>query len=804
MGMKAVDGLGTYEGMLWYRNPAAEWVDALAVGNGRLGGMVYGGIFREHISLNEDTLWSGHPYDPNNREAAAYLETVQKLVFEGKYPEAQRTIEEHMLGPWSESYQPLGDLYLELEETGKAEHYRRELDLNDAVCRTRFTLNGVRYVRETFVSAVDQVMVVRFTADQPGRIAVRASLDSQLRHQALRVSADKLAMKGRSPSHVEPLHARSNDPVIYEEGRGIRFEAQLLALPEGGATTEDGEGRIRIEGADAVTFLLAASTSFNGFDKNPVLEGRNPAELCRSCLDAAAKLSYGELLDRHVQDYRALYGRVELELDAPGLQHLPTDERIRALREDKTDEQLAVLFFQFGRYLLLSSSRPGTQAANLQGIWNQSMRPPWSCNYTVNINTQMNYWPAEVCNLAECHEPLFRLLEDLRIAGRETASAHYKARGWVSHHAVDLWRITTPSGGPSGGPASWAYWPMGGAWLSQHVWEHYRFGGDRTFLSQVGYPIMKEAALFFLDYLIEDADGYLVSNPSTSPENTFALPDGRKAAVSMDATMDIALLRELFGNCMEASDHLGIDRELRLELAAARARLRPFQIGRRGQLQEWFSDFEEAEPGHRHMAHLYPLHPGGELDHRRTPELANACRVSIDLRLQHEGEDAVGWCFAWLISLFARLDDGEMAHRYLTKLLKNPFDNLFNAHRHPKLTFYPLTIEANLGATAGIAEMLLQSHAGELNLLPALPEAWKGGRVSGLRARGGFTVSLAWTDCVLSEAVIASANGEHCRIRTDGNVQVTAGTEAVEVREIAPCVVEFRTEPGVTYTITRC
>lgn len=791
------------EGMLWYRNPAAEWVEALAVGNGRLGGMVYGGIFQERIALNEDTLWSGHPSDPNNREAAAYLEKARKLVFEGKYPEAQRTIEEHMLGPWSESYQPLGDLYLGLEEAGEAENYRRELDLNDAVCRTRFTLNGVRYVRETFVSAADQVMVVRFTADQPGRIAVRASFDSQLRHQVHRVSADKLAMQGRSPSHVEPLHARSDDPVIYEEERGIRFEAQLLALPEGGAAADAWEGRIRIEGADAVTFLLAAATSFNGFDKDPVLEGRNPSELCRSYLEAAAKRSYTELLDRHVRDFRSLYGRVEFELEAPGQQHLPTDERIRALREGKEDEQLAVLFFQFGRYLLLSSSRPGTQAANLQGIWNQSVRPPWSCNYTVNINTQMNYWPAEVCNLAECHEPLFRLLEDLRIAGRETALAHYKARGWVSHHAVDLWRVTTPSGGPSKGPASWAYWPMGGAWLCQHLWEHYRFGGDRTFLASTAYPIMKEAASFFLDYLVEDADGCLVSNPSTSPENTFTLPDGRKAAVSLDATMDIALIGELFGNCMKASDLLGIDRELHLELAAARARLHPFRIGRRGQLQEWYLDFEEAEPGHRHMAHLYPLHPGSEIDMRGTPELASACRVSIDLRLLHEGEDAVGWCFAWLISLFARLEDGEMSHRYLTKLLKNPFDNLFNAHRHPKLTFYPLTIEANLGATAGIAEMLLQSHAGELNLLPALPGAWKGGRISGLRARGGFTVSLAWSDHSLREAVIASANGEVCRIRTHGTVQVTVGSETVEVREIAPCVFEFPTEPGIKYTISR-
>ncbi|MFC5653652.1 glycoside hydrolase N-terminal domain-containing protein [Paenibacillus solisilvae] len=699
------------------------------------------------------------------------MDGARKLIFEGKYPEAQQMIEEHMLGPWTASYQSMGDLYIQLDGNGEASDYRRELSLNDAVCRTQFTLNGVRYSRETFVSAVDQIMVVRMTADQPGKVSLQASLDSLLNHSTRKGAPDMIILSGQSPSRVDPFHAKSTEPVIYEEEKGVRFEVQLRALPEG--------GRVEAHG-------------------NRLWE--NAAGLCREWLARAAEYSYDELLQRHLADYRELFGRVELELNAPGLQELPTDERIQALRDGEADEQLAVLFFQFGRYLLIASSRPGTQPATLQGIWNDRARPPWACNYTVNINTQMNYWLAETCNLAECHMPLFDMLEDLRSSGKETARVHYKARGWVSHHSVDLWRITTPSGGPSQGPASWAFWPMAGAWLCQHLWEHYWFGGDRAFLEGRAYPIMREAALFFLDWLVPDSEGYLVTNPSTSPENTFIGPDGRKSAVSLGSTMDNSLIWELFTHCIEASAILDTDEELRKELTAARAKLRPLAVGRHGQLQEWFEDFEEAEPGHRHMAHLYALHPGHQIDKRADSTLANACRVTIERRLLHEKEDAIGWCFAWLISLFARLEDPEMAHRYLTKLLKNPFPNLFNAHRHPKLTFHPLTIEANFGATAGIAELLLQSHAGELSLLPALPGTWPEGRIRGLRARGGFTVNMEWSSGRLRRAVIESINGNVCRIREGTPVQVNEG--AVEILDVEPSVVEFRTEAGAAYIIS--
>ncbi|MET3848152.1 glycoside hydrolase family 95 protein [Paenibacillus sp. OAE614] len=786
---------------MWYRKPAKEWVEALPVGNGRLGGMVFGSTEQERIQLNEDTLWSGHPYDPVNYAALTHLEKVRQLNFEGRYTEAQEQIEEHMLGPWSESYQAMGDLYLRMGHEGSVTDYRRELNLQQAVCRTSYVINGVRYTRDVFVSAADQVMVIHLSANQPGTISVEASLDSLLEHQVQQAVPDCLVLQGRSPSHVEPLHAKSADPVVYEEGKGMRFEIRLLAMADQGCV-EQGDHGLKVERANAVTFLLTAATSYNGFDRDPFLDGSNPTLRCAEWLSKASAYSFQQLLQRHESDYRELFDRVELVLSVPGLTDLPTDERIQALRDGREDAQLAVLFFQFGRYLLISSSRPGTQPANLQGIWNDRTRPPWTGNYTVNINLQMNYWLAESCNLAECHTPLFDLLDDLRVTGRETARVYYGASGWVCHHAVDLWRLSTPSGGPSKGPASWAFWPMAGPWLCQHVWEHYRFGCDRAFLKDKAYPIMKEAALFLLDWLVKDPEGYLVTNPSTSPENTFIGPDGKKSAVSIASTLDNSLIWELFTNCAEASALLETDNEFRQKLLSARDRLRPLRIGRYGQLQEWFEDFEEAEPGHRHTVHLYALHPGDQIDSMVTPELAEACRVTLERRHQHEKEDAIGWCFAWRINQFARLGDADMAYHYLIKLLKNPFPNLFNAHRHPKLSFYPLTVEANFGATAGIAELLLQSQAGELRLLPALPKEWAEGSVRGLRARGGFTVDLTWKEGKLTEARIHSLNGQYCRLCSQQPVHISAGAERIQAERIEPGVYGFRTGTNQSFTVT--
>jgi alpha-L-fucosidase 2 len=786
------DNTGGNPMKLWYRKPADEWVEALPVGNGRLGGMIYGGIKRERIALNEDTLWSGTKRGAEREEPLRYLEESRSLIFAGRFSDAQAVIEEHMLGPAGHAFQAMGDLELEMSHPSTAEKYRRELDLRTGLFRTEYESGGMRLTREMFVSAVDQVMVVRIEADRPGAIGLEAALTSRLNYGARKSGIDRIILTGEAPSLLDHEKEQSEDTVVYEENKGIRFQIHLQALPEGGIVETHG-GRLVVKGADAVTLLLTAATSFNGFDHDPALEGLDPQLRCDAWLNDAAKLSYAELRERHIADITPYFDRVTLELDSPCRDGIPTDERIAAVRAGQADERLVELFFQFGRYLMISASRPGTQATTLQGIWNNMTKPPWSCNYTTNINTQMNYWPAEVCNLAEFHEPLFDLLEDLRIAGACMAEAYYSCRGWASHHNVDLWRNTSPSQGS----ASWAYWPMGGVWLCQHLWEHYAYGGDQNFLQGKAYPIMREAALFCLDYLVEDGEGNLVSVPSTSPENTFLTPDGQRAAVSMSSTMDIALMRELFTNCIEAARIVGTDAEFSQSLQDALLRLLPLRIGRHGQLQEWYRDFDEAEPGHRHTAHLYPLHPGNQITVRGTPELAKAARVSLDRRRVYEGEDTIGWCYSWNISLYARLEDAEMAHSYLTKLLGNPFPNLFNAHRHPKITFYPLTIEANFAASAGIAELLMQSHAGELHLLPALPKAWPSGRIIGIRARGGYELDLAWADGKLQSAAIRASQSGRCRVRTS----VPIAVEVADWEKVEEGVIAFTAEAGHSYTI---
>jgi alpha-L-fucosidase 2 len=781
---------------LWYMRPAEEWVESLPIGNGRLGGMIYGGIKHERISLNEDTLWAGTPREADNDEAFQYLDETRKLIFEGKYREAQTIIENHMLGPWSHSYQAMGDLNLEFKHSSQAIGYRRELDLSTALFQTEFTRNGVRFTRESFVSAVDQVMVIRLESDKQGELDFDASLTSPLNYSSHKVDKDYIVLKGQAPSVVDPMHDQTEDPVRYEDGKGMTFQIHVRAVAEVGRVEVHGS-RLVVKGADAVTLLLTAATSFNGYNKDPFTEGKDPQSLCEQWLNSASNYSYKELKERHIKDHQKYFNRVEFELEVSGRPDLPTDERIMAVRDSGQDDQLAILFFHFGRYLLITSSRPGTQPANLQGIWNNMTRPPWTSNYTTNINTEMNYWPAEPCNLAEFHTPLFDMMEDLVTTGNKMAKVYYNCRGWAAHHGVDLWRTVTPQGGPSKGPSSWAYWPMTGPWLCQHLWEHYAYSGDIEFLRKKAYPIMKEAARFCLDYLVEDEKGNLVSVPSTSPENTFIAPDGTHAAVSMSSTMDIALMWGLFTNCMESASILEEDQEFRREIEEARDRLLPLQIGQHGQLQEWFQDFEEAEPGHRHTAHLYALHPGGQITPRSIPELARAARVTLDRRRVYEGTDTIGWCFAWNVNMYARLEEPELAYEYLTKLLKNPFPNLFNAHRHPKLKYYPLTIEANFAATAGMVEMLMQSHDGEIFLLPALPELWKKGFIKGIRARGGIEIDMEWEDGLLCEAVIRSSLKGVCKIRTTNDLQV----EGTVYTPSDNGSVEFQTEANKTYVL---
>ena len=738
---------------LFYTNAAVKWTEALPVGNGRLGAMVFGGVARERLQLNEGTLWAGGPYQADNTNALAALPTVRQLIFAGQYDEAARWIDTNLMAvPLRQMpYQTLGDLYLDFGGDAPVENYRRDLDLDAAVASVSYTANGVHFKREIFASAVDQVIVVHLTADQPGRISFVARLTTpHLAHTFVEVN----------PRSLPP--GRTNDATLVLNGvngeaRGIpgalKFQTRLNVLADQGEIRV-GADRLTVTNADSVTLLLAAATSYRNYHDVSGL----PEAIVKSQLAGAyEKWANGHLrngrdntLADHVAAHRKLFRRVALDLGTSEAMALPTDVRIAHFAEGK-DPQLAALYFQFARYLLLSCSRPGGQPATLQGLWNDSLTPPWDSKYTININTEMNYWPAETCNLSECVEPLTRMVLEIAETGVHTARVQYGARGWVAHHNTDLWRATAPIDGPFSG-----MWPLGGAWLLQNLWEHYLFTRDTDYLRRI-YPAMKGSAQFFLDTLVEEpTHHWLVTCPSLSPEN--GNPAARETSIAAGPTMDLEILRDLFDHCHEAAEILGTDREFAVQVAATRARLAPLQIGAAGQLQEWLQDLDlqSRDLHHRHVSHLYGLFPSAQIDINRTPELAAAVKKSLELR----GDQATGWATAWRINLWARLHDGDHAFSILQFLLSpaRTYPDLFDAHP-------PFQIDGNFGGASGMAEMLLQSQNDEIQILPALPQAWATGSLRGLRARGGFEVDLDWRDGQLTTAKLHSLQGQTILLR---------------------------------------
>ena len=780
--------------VLWYTRPAEEWFEALPVGNGRLGAMVFGRTPRERILLNEETVWTGGPYDPSQDVEPGDLAQVRRLVFAGEHFKAHYLFGRTMMGRPVEQmkYQVLGNLWLEFPGHEDVRDYRRQLDLDSGVASVWYRVGDTTFTREVFVSAVDQVIAIRLAADRPGRIAFAAGIIGGERGDPAAddwftsevAASDELVLRGRTAS------------FRGIQGR-VRYYARIKVLASGGEIAAGKEG-LSVAGADAVVLLIAAATNFVNYND---LSG-DPEARVREALDKAAAKPYPVILEDHLAEHRRLFRRVTIDLGATEASALPTHERMKAHVEGR-DPGLAALLFQFGRYLLISSSRPGCRPANLQGIWNESASPAWECKFTVNINLPMNYWPAETANLAECAEPLLRMVADLVEPGGRVARRHYGASGWVLHQNTDLWLAAAPMDGPT-----WGTWTTGGAWLCRHIWEHYLFSGDREFLAEF-YPVLKGAAQFFLDTLQEHpARGWLVTCPSTSPENFPASPGNRRyldeylqfylpgTSICAGPTMDMQILSDLLAACIEAAAVLGTDAEFSGRAASARRRLAPMQVGRRGNLQEWIEDWDDLEKQHRHISHLYGLFPSDQISPEATPELAEAAKVSLAER----GDGGTGFSMAWKAACWARLGDGNHALRCLTNLVaEQTCPNLFSK------CFKVPQVDGSFGAAAAIAEMLLQSRifstgspgkdsaqagqagapasgsGAEIDLLPALPDAWPAGAVTGLRARGGFEVDIRWDGGELTSCRIRSLLGNPCRVRCGG------------------AVVEFETEAGQSY-----
>jgi alpha-L-fucosidase 2 len=740
--------------LIYFESPAAAWSEAIPIGNGNLGGMVYGGIISDTIKINEETLWSGGPRDLQNYEAINHLPKIRQLLLDGKTKKAEKLIDETMLGEYNECYLPMGDLVIHSNRSGKAENYTRQLDLDNGLVTTNYLIDNIEFKKEVFASFPDKTIVVKLSASKAGQLNFSTSLTSLLNHN-VEVNGNQVILNGNAPKHAYP-HYLGKKPPVYEGGHGMHFQMNVLVRNKGGEIKNESD-KITVSNADEVDLILTAATSFNGFDKHPVTEGNDYIAICEKRIASLEKLNYDELKSRHIEDYSELYSRVSLDLGESESSDIPINERIKNYKPDN-DPELTELYFKFGRYLLISSSRPGkfAQPSNLQGIWSRSLQPAWSSNWTLNCNAQINYWPVEIVNLSECHLPLIELTKELSVDGAKTAKNMYNAGGWIAHHNTDIWRTTSPVGGTG----LWAIYQVGSAWLCHHLWEHYEYTLDKSYLEEI-YPVLKGAAEFYIDNLQRDQDGYLVTNPSESFENHFKKPDGTTGWACVGATQDMQIIRDLFQNCKAATSELGTDPEFAGQLDEYLSQLLPMRISpRTGRLQEWKDDWEPAHPFAGQVAHGWGLAVGNQITPRETPDLAEAFSKTLEYRKPWEAGNCGSWIGSFSAKFWSRLGNGEKLQTVIDSHFKKALSPNLTSHFHGYWE-----IDGNLGITASIAEMLLQSHTGEIVLLPALPSKYPTGQVKGLCARGGFEVDIKWENGELENASVFSKDGKDCVVR---------------------------------------